>query len=242
MVDDKGCLLVGEEEEQVLIQEHEKKLIHIVKTLPTFGSDVNQLFVKGEEEQDLIPGQMQLIGTFTIVDVLANYWAEYNFNHSKPSERFIKFMERFCFVKGNIEYRNRKYLNSITIEELYEFRNGLVHFYGLYGNKYSIIPHASKKHTENDIENWRDDLLRLSHRRGIEMHFIQPFEVKKIVVEGAVLMLKYLHQREKSSGSEKLEHIKGIDRIYQKLMKEGASFIDKEMAVKLHDKMREFGI
>lgn len=235
---DKDCSLYQDEDTKNLLSEHAKKLASILEVLPTFTAELHQLFYKTDQDEEIVPSRMQLIGSFTTIDVLANYWSEYIGISGKPSERFHEYLKRFGLVEANKTYANRKYLSNLTTEELYEFRNGLVHFYGLYGNKYGILPNPSKTASQEQLDTAYKNFKVLGRSQRIEMTFIQPLELKDLIIESAALMLEHFKEREfNPSVDTRVPHAKGINRIYQKIQKEGASVINQNILDKLDRKI-----
>lgn len=237
--EDKKCILHVREQNDSVIKNYEANVKEVTESLLLSTGELNQLFFKTDEDVEIIPSRMQLIGIFTIVDVLANYWYEYLGKTGTYTERFDDYINTFCFTNQNKEYLNKRYLeNDVTSEQLRLFRGGLVHFYGLSSNhSYCIMGNPSKNMSQEQIDQMHKNIPKI--RKDIKFIFIQPIELKKIVIEGAVLMLEKFGSdcQIALSEEEKISYATSIYRIQQKLRKEGASVISPEMADKVNEKL-----
>ena len=217
-----ACLLFDKEQKQKFLKEHDIKEKEVVRALnKDFINDLNQLFYKIEDDREVVPERIQLIGIFTMIDVLASYWYEYLGKSGTQKERFHDYVKNFCLLADNEEYQSNKYICSIDSEKLYRLRSGLVHFYGIAVEDFAIAPNFSKKVSVEFIEESYQKFKKLFPA----LVFIQPFELKKIVVVSAILMIEKMKKNIHLSAqdeSKKWEHIYGIDRIFNKLQKEGA--------------------
>ncbi|HVY35976.1 MAG TPA: hypothetical protein VG982_01715 [Candidatus Paceibacterota bacterium] len=203
---------------------HNKKEKYIVSKLLEMVGEFRQLFFQNNEK-DVVPLRMQLIGGFTIIDVLGSYWFEYLNKTGTPRERFFEFTEKFCLTPKNKIYAVSTLIKGATKERLYDLRSSLVHFYGLGKHKdFGIAANISKTHTSEVIQN-----MVIEFRKKVpNLIFIQPTELRDIIVEGTSLMFESMIENiNKSHTNEntKKAHIEGIERIYNKLFEEGAEGI-----------------
>jgi hypothetical protein len=231
----EGCSVYVKEKHIKMSEEYEKICKEVTDSLLKTTTDLNQLFYKTPEDAEVVPPLMQLIGIFTVIDVLASYWYEYLGKSGTQSERFDEYVNTFCFTEKNQEFVGRKYLKDCTTEEIRGLRNSIVHFYGLgTNNRFCIIPNLSKLSPQNQIDQIAANFSKL--RKDIVFIFIQPFELKKIVIEGAVVMLQKFQIDAGSSYSEqdKVSRIEAVERINKKLKAEGAVAVSKEMADKMN--------
>jgi hypothetical protein len=236
LLNSETCSLYIKEKQIIMIDEYEKVLTEVLDSLLRSTQELNQLFFKTKEGDEIISSRMQLIGIFTIIDVLGNYWYAYLGKTGKPSERFDDFINKFCFINENKEFSDRKYLQGATTEELRSLRDSVVHFYGLGKNtKYSILSNPSRANSQGELDSYAITLKKIKK----DVIFIQPFEFKKIIVEGSILMLHLFKTEAENAKSDegKLKVINDITRIQLKLREEGASYISPEMARKLSEKM-----
>ena len=232
LANSEHCALFLKEKYIRMNEENEKMTQEVTESLLRTTQDLNQLFYKTPEDIEIIPSLMQMIGIFTVVDVLGSYWYEYLGRTGKQSERFDDFINNFCFTDKNQEFVQRKYLGTVTAEELRDLRNSIVHFYGLgASHHFSIISNFSKTATEAQT----DAAVKSFTKIRPDMVFIQPFELKRIVIEGAAVML----ERFQADGGaavtdiDKLAHIENVRRIHRKLKEEGAAIVSQEMAEKV---------
>ncbi|MEI6480439.1 MAG: SEC-C metal-binding domain-containing protein [bacterium] len=242
LANNSDCILFKDKQITEMEKLHEEHVQETLKILLSITGELAQLFHLDKNGIQVVPVRMQLIGIFTIVDVIAHYYNEYGGESLTQSVRFINFVERFCFVDENKEYASRKYLGDMSVNELYSLRNGLVHFYGLAEAKYCILPNLSKVFTQEIVDNAYNDFTELSKIQGKDLCFVQPSELRMVVVEGVVLVLKYFSQMEADSTKSKekrLAHLSGMERIFKKLEKEGASVVDQNLANRLNEKLSQ---
>ncbi len=187
------------------------------------------VFLKDVSGGDRIPLRIQMIITFSLIDILASYWFEYLEKTGTQQERFCLWYKTFCKT-----YRNKKYLknqqwNILSSSRLYQLRNSLVHFFGLSSkieNIYlSLVP--------NDLpDNEKSDLEKRLNNHKYKTIVIKPNEFHELVREGGILMLEDWLENVRLANSgdtnKKNAHIKGINKIWEKIRSEGASIILKK--------------
>lgn len=204
---------------------HDTREKYVVKKLTDIVNEFRQLFVQ-VEENDIIPLRMQMVGAFTIIDVLGNYWFEYLNKKGTPSQRFYEFVEEFCLISKNDTYAKSDLMTGITKERLYEFRNSLVHFYGFgKAQEFALVANPSKRFSPEMIEKTG----RKFRKRVPDIVIIQPQEFRNLITEGAALMLERMMEvihRSHTDSQAKEDHINGIERIYDKLRAEGAEGVE----------------
>lgn len=234
----KSCLIYRKERRKKDIEEHEKNEKYVTDCLLQVTEELKSLFYKTNEGDEIIPVLMQMMGIFTVIEVLGSYWYEYQNKTGKPTERFIEFVSTFCFDEINKEYKQRKYLKNMTAEELCKLRNSIIHFYGLgKNNKLCIIPNIARKSPQEKIDQTINNFLKIRK----DFIFIQPFELKSIVIQGAISMLEKFKEDLKSIKDEvdEANYISNIKRIQVKLFNEGASRVSREMAERLNNKLSQ---
>lgn len=240
----KNCYVSKSEECAQYVQEHGKEISekytkianNVTESLVKTSQDLNTLFYKTPEDKEVIPSLMQMIGVFTVIDVFGSYWFEYLGKHGTHSERFDEFINKFCFTSDNSEFVERKYLGKITAENLRSLRNSIVHFYGLGKNHgFCIIANPSKTAQVEKI----DLAVRGFKKYKNDLIFIQPIELKKIIIEGGVQMVKHFHMEGASAKSTKevMSYFHSLGRIYSKLEEEGAMNVSQDMAQQVSKKL-----
>jgi len=183
--------------------------------------DIGTIFYKNEKELEVVSSRVQLIAIFTLVDVLASYWYEYRNQTGTPKERFTTWMNAFCFTHENIEFAGSEYENTTT-ERLYQFRSSLVHFFGLSrtdNDTFGIVPN------DEEAKRLMEGFIKRQRNNGKTMYMVDSKKLHSLVGEGAILMLNgwsQIIQEAQTDEVKKWSHIEGIDRIYNKVMLEGA--------------------
>lgn len=235
LLNSKTCSLYLNEKEAKFSKDFDEILGDVLKRLKTSLSDLDHLFYKTKEDDEIISSMMQLVGVFTVIDVLGNSWYEYLGKTGKPSERFDEYINKFCFTNKNKEFTKRKYLQSAKTENVRHLRDNIIHFYGLGGLGFAILSNPSRLNPEKDI----DALVNAFKKIPKNLEFIQPLEFKKIIIEGAMNMFESLQSdlAKTNSDEEKLKAINGVKRIQLKFNKEGVMNVNSEMANKFIDRM-----
>jgi len=224
------CLLYKKDLLNKKMSEHDKKEKVVTKSILEFTKELSNLFYKTEKGIYPVASRMQLIGCFSIIDVLANYWFEYlGRQDGTPALRFNEYVNLFCFTDRNTDHKDSKNLSDLTVSDFYKFRCGLVHFYGLSVKNLVIMPNTDDEFTETDREECKKKLKKATDN----LICIQPLEIKNIIYKSTELMLLVMIENiEKSHTNEsfKQKHTEGVNRIYEKMQKEGAILVSiKEM-------------
>ncbi len=185
--------------------------------------DIGAIFAKSDKGHELIASRVQLIALFTLVDVLASYWYEYRnrIGTGTPRDRFASWLSEFCYVPENKEFIGSEY-EKISIDRLYELRSSLVHFFGLARtavDTFGIAPN------DDEARSTMLSFIKQQKNKGTRMYLIESKKLHSLISEGALLMLGRWSKIIKDSQTDetkKWSHIEGIDRIYTKVMNEGA--------------------
>lgn len=214
------CGLFQKEKKGELISLHADKDDKVFRFFREAMEDIGSVFRLDDQKRDMIAQRAQLISVFTFIDVLASYWYEYLGKSGTQQERFLAWCDKYCFVDGNPEYKDD--LSKLTSTRLYPFRCSMVHFLGISspseGNTITIAPNDS---TITLLDKWRKGLKE----RGHEVLLIRPKALHNLVLEGAIRMLDEWRKNIDDSHADeakKMEHVEGIDRIFRKIMVEGA--------------------
>ena len=103
----------------------------------------------------------------------------------------------------------------------------MVHFFGLSDiKKNTRFAIASNDISKDEFEKFEKGLKK----EGISTYMIQTRKLHNLVTEGGILMMnewRDIINKSQTDEKEKWRHIKGIDRIYKKIMQEGAIKIPK---------------
>jgi len=232
------CVLYKKDSLNKQMSEHDKKEKAVAKSILEFTNELSNLFYKTEKGMYPVASRMQLIGCFSIIDVLANYWFEYLGRlDGTASLRFNEYVNLFCFTERNTDYKDSKNLSNLTVDDFYKFRCGLVHFYGLSVKNLVIMPNTDDKFTEADIEEYKKKLRKATG----SLICIQPLEIKNLIYKSAELMLLTMIENIKKSQTDesfKQKHIEGVNRIYEKMQKEGAILVPMKEMEEIREKIQ----
>jgi len=216
------CKIYEDERRKKLLSEHNHKEKRIFSFLKNCGEELKLLFSLKN-----VPIRVLTINCFTLVDVLASYWFIYlNKDTNRHRDKFLEFVEEFCLCKDNNEYTKFKKFKRITAQELYGLRCSSVHFYGLGGDRFILVPIKDPEEIKEKIEDLRRKLInKVKKEKNRDLVPINPADLRELILDGAVLMLNRMKKNvTKSAHNSKIawEHIEGIDRIYKKYKREGA--------------------
>lgn len=208
-----------------LIIEHDKKEKYVVKFLTDIATETNIIYLKDEKGNDRISLRIQMIVIFSLIDVLASYWYEYQNKNGSPGERFRNWYDQYCKVDRNEEFCKNKQWTELNSTRIYKFRSSIVHFFGLSeetDNLYIIL----------SPNNWFDieaqKLFDKMKQDGHNTIILKPHEFYDLIREGAKLMLKDWIDAINMSKLDEVKgykHIEGIRRIWNKINTEGAEKI-----------------
>ena len=218
MEENSGC-------KKQLLEKHSLKDKEVFLFFREVTEDIGSAFVLEKETgNDYVAQRVQLIVVFTFIDTMANYWFEYlGRKDGTPKIRFNDWCNAYCFNNKNHEYKGD--FLKINAENLYNLRSSLVHFFGLGERDTSFaLMIAPNKAKDEEIDKWRKGFKKIGHD-GV---FIKPKQLHNFVTEGGLLMLDDMRSNIEGSGideNKKWQHINGIDRIYKKIMLEGAARI-----------------
>ncbi len=104
---DENCSLYLKEKDAKTVNEFPKTLQFVVDSLLRTSQDLHNLFYKTDADLEIISPLMQLIGIFTMIDVLGSYWYQYLNKTGSQSERFDEFVNNFCLVDTNKTFVQR---------------------------------------------------------------------------------------------------------------------------------------
>lgn len=185
-------------------------------------TESNIVFLKADNNVDRIPLRIQMIISFTLMDVLASYWYEYLGKVATISTRSCSWYDTFCKTERNTEYNRDKQLKILSSERLYQFRNSLVHFMGMSEIKENLYMSLAS----NDLpENEKELLIKGLETKGHRTVVIRPNDFHKLIKQGGILMLNEMQkviEQSHTDNEKKKEHIEGIERIFNKIQLEGA--------------------
>lgn len=201
---------------------YDKKIKIVIDFLTKANDEINDIFrFKNQDEKDVISASVQLILIFTFIDIVANYYHAYlGIEDPGPTKKFINFVEKFCFTNKNTYFNERRHMKNVTASDLKNLRNGLVHFYGIGTQKNIII-------ASNDLRD--DDILSVVSKNSIDKEpiIIIPMELYMIVQGATDLFFENFNIIEEHTAEEKILKMYALDRIIEKIEKEGAMHVIK---------------
>lgn len=209
-----------------MLKEHtdrEKEVFHFFNQII---AETTIIYLKDANDKDQIPLRIQMIIIFSLIDVLGSYWYEYLGQSGKTNERAQAWYEAFCATDRNPHYQGL--WRELTSTRLYAFRNALVHFFG-FGEEnegLSIILAASNL-SEKMRLGMEEDLLVRGHKTIV----MRPNNFSDLIKEGAIIMLHEWGSTIQAAQSEPVreaEYIAGIERVWKKVRKEGATGISEK--------------
>lgn len=190
----------------------------VMSFLSKADEEISDIFCfQNQDKKDAISASVQLILVFTFIDIVANYYHAYQgIKDSGPTKKFYDFVENFCFTEKNIYFKERKYMKNITVDDLKNLRNGLVHFYGIGTQKNIIIASNGMK---------KDEISKAVNEHSInkEPIVVIPMELYTIVQGGTELFFKKFNIIEEHTAQEKMEKMSAVNRILEKIYKEGGN-------------------
>ncbi len=214
-------------EQIMMAQAHAKKDDAVFKFFKEVMDDVSSVFQTNEHGRSYVAERAQTVVAFTFADVVASYWYEYQGSTGTPRERFTSWINQYVFTPSNEEYEGSVF-EELSPDLLYALRSSMVHFFGVAGDPKGIINIGitSISVPPDEIERWRAGF----EAAGKKAVMFTPKQLYNLLLEGAVLMLdewKEIIDLSQTDDQHKLAHIQGIDRIYQKIMLEGAAIVKK---------------
>ena len=209
------------------IHAHQQRDKEVFQFLVGITGESDVVFLKGDKEEEKIPLRIQMIISFTLMDVLASYWYEYLGKNDSISARSCSWYDHFCRTDRNTEYKKDPQWQILSSDRLYQFRNSLVHFMGMSEIRENIyMGLVSNDLPETERERMIKRLTAATHRTAI----IRPNDFHKLIKQGGKIMLEEWQkviEQSHTNPEKKKDHIDGIERIYNKIQLEGAAAIYK---------------
>lgn len=200
---------------------YDKKIKMVMDFLTKASDEISDIFrFRNQDKKDVISAPVQLILIFTFIDIVANYYHAYlGIDDSGPTKKFYDFVEKFCFTNKNNYFNERKHLKNITAGDLKNLRNGLVHFYGIGTQKNIVI-------ASNDLKD--DEILSVVNNNSLDKEpiVVIPMELYMIVQGATELFFENFSIIEEHTAQEKISKMYALDRIIEKIEKEGAIHIN----------------
>jgi hypothetical protein len=208
--------------EEELTIEHNKREKFVIDFLTEVANETNIIYLKGESGNDRVPLRIQVIIVFSLLDVFANYWCEYRNNREKPRKRCCDWYEQFCKTDRNEEFVRDKQWAILSSSQMYDLRDSIVHFFALPEERENLsislepnnLPVAESQNLRNEFKKTGKNIL-----------IIKPHDFHKLIKKGGIVMLKDWANNIKASRNDKAkgdEHIAGMERLWNKVNKEGA--------------------
>ncbi len=205
------------------ISEHKIREKIVVEFLTDVANEANIVFYRNESESYIVPLRIQLIISFSLLDLFANYWYEYKGETGTQSGRMTSWYDKYCRTSENEVYASDDQWKDLSSSRLSEFRNALVHFFGLGEVKPNDIYLAL---VSNDLPKIEIESMRTKFTNGGHPTIIvKPIEFHSLIKKGAILMLEEwanVINQSKNSQTITLQYITAIERVFNKIQKEGA--------------------
>lgn len=191
--------------------------------------EVNQVFLNETDGSNRIPLRVQTVAAFSAIDVLASYWFAFLNKTGRTNKRAEAWYDEFCAKEENKHYLGL--WRKVSSERLYKFRNALVHFFGMGeidpGEIYIAL-------AANDLsDESKEKMERAFLAKGHKTIMFRPKDFFDMIREGAIMMMEQwasIIAEAQTDKAKEQEYIEGIERVWQKIMKEGAKGISREMA------------
>ncbi len=182
-------------------------------------SEIQAAFLTDGVEKYVGP-RLQLVAAYTLAEVFSSYWDIYRAFDKNPDERMRTWLGEFCFTSDNDTFQKNPYFKRLNAQDLISLRNSLIHFFGLSDQAATSMQIAFAQSHMKD-----DEFAEYISKFPKTVVAFKPIDFYHLFKDGALLMLNVLldniHQAAKDE-SKKWEHIEGINRLYEKVMKEGA--------------------
>jgi hypothetical protein len=195
---------------------YDRKIKIIMNFLRKADEEISDIFrFQNQDKKDVISASVQLILVFTFIDIVANYYHTYlGTESSSHTKKFYDFIENFCFTEKNTYFNKRKHMKNVTASDLKNLRNGLVHFYGIGTQKNIVL-------ASNGLED--NEILNILNKNSINKKpiVVIPVELYEIVQGGTELFFENFSITEEHTAQEKIEKMYAVDRILEKINKEG---------------------
>ena len=199
---------------------YDKKIKIVTDLLTEAIDEISDVFrFKNQDKKDVISARVQLILVFTFIDIVANYYLAYlGTDDHGPTKKFLDFVEKFCFTNKNAYFNERKHLKNVNAIDLKNLRNGLVHFYGIGTQKGIVI-------ASNGLGD--DEILSVVNNNSLDKEpiVVIPMELYLIVQGATELFFENFSIAEEHTTQEKISKMYALDRIIEKIEKEGAVHI-----------------
>ena len=211
--------------EEKLIIEHNKREKFVIDFLTEVANETNIIYLKGENGNDRIPLRIQMIINFSLLDVFANYWCEYRNNLENPHKRCCDWYDQFCKTDRNEEFARDRQWATLSSSQMYDFRNSIVHFFALPEEKGDLYISLMPNNTPDAESQSLYDLLDKLKKSGKNVFIIKPHNFHKLIKKGGIIMLEDWANNIKTSKIDKAkgdEHIAGMERLWNKVNREGA--------------------
>ncbi len=211
---------------QETLEEHSKKEKEVLAFFRQVMHEINNILITNSEGKDLISPRIQMVSIFSVVDMLASYWFEYKGLQGKTNERPMIWYDEFCAREDNSYWRHS--WTILKSKRLYDFRNSLVHFFGM-GSIDTELSIVLATNNITDLE--KNDLESSLRQQGYNAMVIRPKDFYALVKEGSKIMLHcWMNSIKESSHNPaaRTEYISGIQRVWLKIENEGAVAVPRE--------------
>lgn len=129
--------------------------------------------------------RIRVLIAFSFLEFICNLYNTY-FNLGLNNRALmLKFLGDFCFTEKNQTYKNHPYLHLISVEQMYKFRNAIVHALALPEPENGIsitIPNGDEN--SSVIKKMDEDFKKLGHT----VAFISADQLMKLFIEGLTMI------------------------------------------------------
>ena len=223
--DNSLCPIKLRENREKMIKEHHVREKSVFNFFNDVLRETNIIMLKTKEGNDQISARVQMIIIFSLVDMVASYWYEFDGKTGRTSERPKEWYTNFCANVKNEDFKDCWL--DIDPERLYEFRNSLVHFFGLGKSENALaIVLAQNNLPEEERNKWQNFAVKSNKKIAI----ICPMHFYDLIRKGALLMLdewRGLINNAQLDRFQEAKYIEGIRRVWEKIQNEGAVRVDR---------------
>lgn len=211
-----------------LAKTHQEKDDRVFGFFDAALKDIGTVFKRDQNGRSFASERMQLIAVFSLIDIIASYWFEYQGKNKKKTghgERFAAWINEYGLAPRNHSYSGTDFA-KLTTERLYHFRCSMIHFMGMSdGKARPAICIASNEIKKSEVQKMREGF----RKRGVQVVIFKPKQLYNLICDGVIEMMddwKEIILESDKDDTMKWAHMEGIDRIFQRIEFEGAARVD----------------
>ena len=204
-----------------LLQEHQAREKIVFEFLNKIVLDCSVVYLK-EDGKFSIPMRIQLIATFSLLDVLTNFYYEYNgLPSSSQQNRFLIWVKKYCLVPNNPEFVSHKAWSRITAESLYSAEGVHSYIFSGFLQKVGTRILVLQINHIKELDKVEAEFLK----KGSKTIIFRPHDLHELVKQGGMIMLKdWMNVLNENKNDITIinPHIMGIERLMKKIDLDGA--------------------